>query len=372
MRKKIIIAGIIILLVVFFYRIILLGVKFFPVFWQLGMNHTINLKSTNRRINVLLLGIGGGTHDGPDLTDTIIFASIDQDKNNITFVSIPRDLWIPSLASKINAAYADGEAKKHGDGLIVAKSIVSQVIGQNIDYGVRIDFSGFVKAVDSVGGLDVLAPNTFDDYNYPITGEEDNTCGHSDTEIASLSAQIATGSASEFDAFSCRYKHIHFDKGLRHMDGETALEFVRSRHALGSEGSDFARSRRQQAVIQALRNKVLSIQTFFDPSRVIGLVNILSDSIDTDIKQDEYDDFIRLAEKMKQAKMNNFVIDAGDAQTQRQGLLINPQVSEQTRYQWILIPRVGDGDFSEIHSYVACVLSYQACPILPRNKIPPI
>src|SRR3989344_780980 len=66
------------------------------------------LKSDRGRINILLLGIGGKGHDGPDLTDTVILASVDKEGSDVVLVSIPRDLWAPSIKAKINHAYAYG------------------------------------------------------------------------------------------------------------------------------------------------------------------------------------------------------------------------------------------------------------------------
>ncbi len=319
------------------------------------------LKQTNGHTNILLLGIGGGTHDGPDLTDTIIFASIDWKNNKINLVSIPRDLWIPDLQGKINTAYAYGQEKTPPQGLSDAEKLISTVTGQPIHYGFRIDFGGFVKAVDELGGLDINVENTFDDYAYPIEGLEDATCGFSDTQIASLSAQIASGSAGESDSFPCRYKHIHFDKGQQHMDGQTALEYVRSRHALGPEGSDFARSRRQSKVITAVKEKVFSAETFLNPARILNLYNILKDSIDTDIPTADIALFVDQLQKLRKAKIQSGVLDMGDAN--REGLLINPTDTTLYGGSWVLVPRKGNGDFSEIHDYVNCEIMNGDCVI---------
>src|SRR5206468_1563830 len=96
-------------------------IKYSPFLFQLIFNHGISLKQSDGRVNVLLLGIGGGVHEGPDLTDTIIFSSIDITNNKITMVSIPRDLWMPELKGKINTAYTIGEDKQAGMGLVLAK-----------------------------------------------------------------------------------------------------------------------------------------------------------------------------------------------------------------------------------------------------------
>ena len=335
-RPLILLVVIVVLLAIFVIK----TANVYPFLFQLVFNRGINLKqTTDNRINILLLGTGGGNHDGPNLTDTIILASLDQKNDKVTLVSIPRDLWVE------------------------AEAAMGKITGQSIDYGVRLDFSGFVKAVDIVGGLDINVDNTFDDYQYPIDGKETDTCGHTPAELQSLAN---TPEDQLPQVFPCRYLHVHFNKGLNHMNGETALEFVRSRHATQTiEASDFARSKRQEKVIKAFKDKALSLQTLLNPGKVISLYTTLQGSIDTDIKQSEFDDFIRLAEKMKSAKIQSIVIDQGDDQTQRSGLLINPPSTGDYGYAWTLIPRTGNGNFSEIQSYISCQINKGNCSVLP-------
>lgn len=367
MRKKIFIIGFLVLLLL--SPFIIKAVKTLPIFWQYFFNKEIELKKQDSHFNILLLGVGGGSHEGPNLSDTIIFASINPEKNKVSLVSIPRDLWVPDLNAKVNTAYATGEAKKKGGGLTLAKATIAKVVGQPVDYAVRIDFAGFIKAVDLIGGLDINVERVLDDYAYPVEGKENDSCGHTDEEIESFTATVsAETELSEF--FSCRYKHLHFDKGLTHMDGKTALEFVRSRHAVGDEGTDFARSVRQEKVIKAFKDKILSAGTLLNPAKVIGLYNILEKSIDTDIKQEEFDDFIKLADRMKSADIKSTVLDYGDSSAGRAGLLVNPPISEDYRYTWVLIPRIGNGDFSEINKYVECELSIGNCSVSSTASTP--
>ena len=358
MRKKIFIIIGVVLAVFIVGKIIWGTIRLSPIVFQFLFNKSISLKKADHNINLLILGIAGGKHDGPNLTDTIIFASIDPDKNKVTLVSIPRDLWVPDLNSKINKAYAEGEAKSKGGGLILTKAVVSKITGQPIDYGFRSDFNGFVKAVDLIGGIEVLVERSFDDYEYPIEGKENDVCGKSEEEITNLAT-----SSSQFEIFPCRYLRIHFDKGTQTMNGETALKFVRSRHANGEEGTDFARSQRQEKVILAFKNKILSVPTLLNPIKLISLYSVLSESIDTDIKIDEFDDFARLVQKMKSAKVNSAVLDYGDETKSRPGLLINPPIYEIYGNQWVLIPRIGNGRFSEIQKYIDCEIKSTNCSI---------
>lgn len=364
-KRPLIIVGIFVVILAVF---IIKTANLYPFLFQLFFDKGVALKETNSRVNILLLGIGGGRHDGPNLTDTIILASLDPKNNKITLVSIPRDLWVPDLElanKKINGAYAAGEEKRKGGGLLLAKKIVEKISGQNVDYGLRIDFSGFVKAVDIVGGLDVMVDNSFVDSQYPISGKEDDPCGKTEEELQTLATASAEILARELP---CRYKYLRFDKGLARMDGETALEFVRSRNSESNEGSDFARSKRQEKVIKAFKDKILSAQTLINPAKILNLYSVLKDSIDTDIKQDEFDDFIRLAQEMKQVKIQSVIIDAGDEQAQRQGLLINPPITSDYNLEWVLIPRLGNGNFTEIQKYIDCKVKTENCPVFIKPQ----
>lgn len=346
---------------------------FLPVATTIIFHRNPTLQETNGHTNILLLGTGGANHDGPNLTDTIIFASLDPKTNTINLISIPRDLWVPDLdngGAKINEAYADGQSGGKQKGLMLAKSIVGNVVGQPIHYGFRIDFDGFVKAVDLIGGIDVTVDNTLDDYQYPIEGKEDETCGHTPEEIKTFtdSPPSATKS-SELEFFSCRYMHLHVDKGTQHMDGKTALEFVRSRHAAGEEGSDFARSRRQQHVIEAFRMKVLSLGILLNPSKLINLFTVLKDSIDTDIPQEDIAPFIDIFKKMKGAMLDSAVIDYGNAAKGEPGLLIQPPISAEYNYGSVLIPRIGEGNYTEIQNFVTCELTKGKCSVSPSPTV---
>ena len=273
------------------------------------------LKSDNNRVNILLLGIGGEGHDGPNLSDTMIVASIDKKGKDVALVNIPRDLWVPENQAKINAAYADAQ-EKNGQGLAAAEKTVSNLFGGPIHYGIRLDFNGFEKAVDLIGGLDIDVENSFVDAQYPIAGKENDTCG---IEIEEKGGETyfkdATGSAQllteENNPFDCRYEMLSFTAGPIHLDGATALKYVRSRHGTNGENSDFARSARQEKVLTAFRQKVFSTKTLLNPKKVLDLANTFGRSIDTDIKPDEVPLLLKLAQKAKSANIRRTVLDSG-------------------------------------------------------------
>lgn len=262
--------------------------------------NSIEQSITNKTpINILLLGYGGGNHDGAYLTDSMIAVHIDPKAQKVFLISIPRDIWIKiptngtdGSYSKINAAYEIGLDDKSypnkqqqftgtDGGGRMAEYIVSQVTGLPMDYFVGMDFSGFTNTIDTLGGVDLTVEKTFTDYQYPIEGKEDDPCGHSKTEIASLSAQLASTSATitERDAFPCRYEDLHFDKGGQHLDGTRALKYVRSRHSL-QDGTDFGRAQRQRNLIVSVKQRIFSAG--FIP-RIVPFISSLGDDLRTDL-----------------------------------------------------------------------------------------
>lgn len=334
-----------------------------------------SLHSNDNRVNVLLLGMAGGKHDGATLTDTILVASYNLSTNQLHLISIPRDLWLPDFRSKTNATYQTGLAKNSG--MEFAKTVMGNTIGLPIHYGLRVDFNGFIQTIDALEGIEVEVDKTFDDYLYPITGKENDLCGYKEEErdfseeeakklnidpgkrkvFISLEGKIATDSAQEdrgVKYFSCRYEHIHFDKGPTLMNGELALKYVRSRHGTSGEGSDFARSLRQEKVVKAIRNKILSLGTLANPRRLSELLSALGKSIDTDISIQDGLEFFKLSRKLTET--HSIILDDSKKEglpEGRKSLLINPPASDYGG-AYVLISR--DDDFTIIHDYIKKVL----------------
>lgn len=236
------------------------------------------------RINILLMGIGGAGHNGPQLTDTMIFASYRPSTEEMGMISIPRDLTVPIPGhgwQKVNHANAYGEADEPGAGPHLAANVLEEILGQEIHYYLRVDFAGFEKFIDDIDGLDIYVDRAFTDYEYPSHGMEYADC---------------EGTASGDLNYDCRFEVLAFQEGWTHMDGDTALKYVRSRHGTNGEASDFARSRRQQKVLAAVKEKIFSVSTIFNPNRISKILDTLSDHIATNLDTWE---LIRLGNQLK-------------------------------------------------------------------------
>jgi LCP family protein required for cell wall assembly len=302
------------------------------------LNPASTLAQTQNRTNILIMGKGGAGHDTPDLTDSIILISINHQTRYIHLLSLPRDIWIPSLRAKLNTAYHYGQQLQTNGGLIMAKSAVSEITNLPVHYGLVIDFTGFEKIIDLLGGIDVPIDRTFDDYKYPVPGMEN-------------AENIAD-----------RYQHIRFEAGLQHLNGKTALQYVRSRNAQGIEGTDLARSERQKKVLLAVKDKLLSTQVIFNRSKLFQLKNILGQSLTTDISDERYPAFVRLALNFRTENLysNNLPVylntENGNSASES-ALLINPPISTHYDNQWVLVPK--SGSFTQIHNFISCSLKNQ-------------
>lgn len=239
------------------------------------------------RVNILLLGTGGTGHEGPNLTDTIILLSFRPSDKRVSMLSIPRDLLVefPGYGfRKINHVYALSEAYEPESGGPNVSRIMKKVFNVPIHYYARVNFEGFIEFIDDIGGVTVNVQNTLEDPYYPVQGKE-------------------TATTSE------RYEHLIIEKGIRHMDGDTALKYVRSRKALGVEGSDFSRSQRQQKVLLAAKEKVLSFGTLFNPNRIIRIIKTLQDNIDTNLEAWEIARLYSLAKNVGSQDIRTFILD---------------------------------------------------------------
>lgn len=285
------------------------------------------LKGEDRdRINILLLGIGGVGNDAPNLTDTMMVVSLQPSTKKVAMVSIPRDLLVPVEGhgwQKINSIDSYAEQANPGSGGLATAQAVSNIIAQPIDYYVRVDFNGFENFVDQLGPLNICVDRAFDDYTYPVAGQENNP------------------------VYVNRFVHLHFDAGCQTMDGKTALEFSRSRHSLSAEGTDFARAARQQKVMSAIKDKIFSVNTLMSPQLIASLIGSISSHVNTNLQIWE---IVKIANNYKDTKNEDIihkVLDNSPA-----GLLVDG-VSQDGAY--ILTPK--NGDFTQVQYLFAQIFA---------------
>lgn len=296
---------------------------------------TNEITTYNERINILLMGKAGGTRDGADLTDTIMLISLPTVDGKIAAISIPRDIWIPEIRAKINSAYYWGKTgsvyftiPETGGGFSLVKDVAGKVTGQTIQYGIVVDFSAFKDIVDAIGGISVNVRNGFTDKLYPIEGRENDLCDGDQT-------------------YSCRYETVTFSPGFQNMNGETALKYVRSRHAEGEEGTDLARETRQQEVIEAIKEKILQPRTYLSAKNIKALISITGRYTETDIDLPTVGVLARkVLDNIKNISQTSIPED----------LLVVPPASKTFDNLYVFIPKAGNGNWSEIQNWFSQAL----------------
>jgi LCP family protein required for cell wall assembly len=233
------------------------------------------------RFNVLVLGTDKRPDD-PDhwpRSDTLLLANVDTVSRTVRVMSIPRDLIvdIPGYGqNKVNAAYLFGEYyDEPGGGQALSVQTVSNFFDVPVDFYVAVNFEGFRKVIDTIGGIRVNVPYTLDDYDYP-TDDEGDPYGTT---------------------------HVHFEEGWQRMDGKTALRYARTRHA----DNDFARSRRQLQIINAVREQALKLDLL---PKVPGLIDDLGGMIETNIPFDQQLALVQLGYNLGPSGVITAAIDA--------------------------------------------------------------
>ena len=295
---------------------------------------TGDLQNTDGRTNILVLGLDkrkpGNTSSGV-LTDTIMVLSVDKDGKNPVLISIPRDLWLSETRSKINAVYSltDQNVETVKDG-------VERVVGIPIHYYVIVGFDIFTDSVDAIGGVNIDVERAFEDPEYPVEGKEDVM------------------------PIKDRYMTVSFNAGNQKMNGETALQYARSRHSTNpEEQGDFARARRQQKVIVALKNDIFSVGTLLNPTRLTEIYNSFKENVDTDIALTEILIFYDRYADADMGEIKKIVLsnESYSEDSIGSGTLMSPDEEErELKYdkQYVLIP--ADKTYNQIHALIRSAL----------------
>lgn len=305
-----------------------IGFKFVPSQLIEGKQEPeLKKDSSGKYTNLLIVGID--TRENTKLlnTDVLIVASYNHETNDIVMISLPRDFhaqvnpdkyWF----NKINSAYMINEQKEKGNGLPVLEEIVEEVVGLDIQYHIMVDFKAFVELIDAVGGVYVVVENSFTDKMYPL---------------------------------GKGYQTVSFKAGPQLMDGETALQYSRSRHSQqNGEGSDYARARRQQRVIDAFKDAVLSSETLLNPSKILALLSSVQDNVKvSEFSTNDIEAGVKILKdsgKQKTSSTYSFVLDP----TAGNYSLISTDVVKNAGYA--IAPKEGVGKYDNIQEYVQLIL----------------
>lgn len=285
------------------------GMEIIGQFKQMVLGNDTPLRSDkNGGINILVLGIAGAGHGGENLTDTIIILTISPDKKNLTISSIPRDLYVElpenNYWSKINSTYAYYWKKEDPkQGIKALSEEVKKVSGFSVNYYVLLDFDGFKKLIDAVGGIDYTLPEDLYDPAFPDSGRG--------------------------------YEPLFLKAGAYHLDGDLALKLSRSRHTIKG---DFSRIERQHQILKLLQQKLEDKKIWNNLFAVSEILNILSENVKTNITIPEIQKLNEIAKNIDSANIKS-KIPGDNAETE---LLYNAKAGEAD----ILLPQ--DPSYEEL------------------------
>lgn len=286
------------------------------------------LNETNGRVNILLAGYSADDpgHEGADLTDSIMIASIDPSTKSTVLISVPRDLYvnIPGFGySRINAAYEDGQSEhfiasgypKGGMGLL--EQTVSQDFGIHFNYYALLDYTAFRDAVNAVGGVTV--------------------------DIQSSDPRGLYDPNTSLD----------LPEGNVNLDGQQALNLARARGdgygAYGFPNGDFDRTQNQQKLLVALKNKADTLAVMANPLKLAQLADSVANNVKTDLTIGDMETLYSETKgvnssNIKEVTLNNY---------NGQDLLVS-YVDDNG--EDVLLPAAGFSGFSQIQSTVQSLL----------------
>ena len=236
-----------------------------------------------QRMNVLLVGVDQRGKRIANLTDTMMVASLDPVGHTVSLVSIPRDLIDTPLGDgnsfgpKLNSlmSYADARPQDFPNGgMRTLEDAIGALLGIPIHYYARIDFRGFIKMVDAVGGVDIDVPHGFSDPGY--------------------------------DGYHVGEKGYSITAGPHHFDGADALAYARSRKGLGE--SDFTRQARQQQILVALRDRATRGGSLL--FQLPELLAAVGQTIRTDLPADQLPELAAIMQDVGHKDLTSVVIRA--------------------------------------------------------------
>jgi len=269
------------------------------------------------RLTILLLGLDQRPDNPTMLTDTMLIIDINAKTGNWLLFSLPRDLWLPKLQTKINALYYYGQKQNPQEKTKLVEQEIEELINQTIDHTIILKMETIKDLIDLLGGIEINVEKGFIDNQFP---KDDGT------------GEVMT---------------IEFETGKQTMNGETALQFIRSRKSADlDEGTDDARQKRQKQVIMALKNKLINNRfALFSPSKLGQLYNFIQQNLDISPKIDlvRLASFYQLAPKIISGQETELQLPYQD----KNAVLM---VSKDPIYNtWILLPK--NNDWSAIADY---------------------
>ncbi|PJE58227.1 MAG: hypothetical protein COU81_01870 [Candidatus Portnoybacteria bacterium CG10_big_fil_rev_8_21_14_0_10_36_7] len=277
-----------------------------------SINDTV---SDNDVQNILILGIAGPGNSAPNLTDTIILASLDKKHKTSSLISFPRDLWVKipgkQYSTKLNSLY-----QMDMNNLSIIKSAIENISGQKINNYLRVNLSTTQEIIEKIGGATIDVKTDIYDSGYPGPNNS--------------------------------YETLSLKKGVQKLDGATAIKYMRTRN----QDNDFERSARQQQVIKAVAEKVLSLNPVWHFITYFNILNTLHDNLYTDLSIFDLKNLWSAVYNIDPSNLATYTLN----NTDQENLLkvSSRDLGENTAS--IVIPKAGENDYTEFHSFINNIL----------------
>jgi LCP family protein required for cell wall assembly len=307
------------------------------------------------RINIVVMGMRGATDpNGGMLSDSIEVVSIEPQADKISMISLPRDLYVYNLASgtqtKLNAVYEFGEKKGKGQGIKYMEQEVQNITGQPIQYGVVVNYNAFEKIIDTIGGVQITLDKPFEEsvqfdqphpcdsfFSVPTGQTQTKTKQYYSKETGIYKTRVVASypmCTAPQDTLECG-GDFKLPAGTQTLTAAQALCYVRSRET----SNDFARAARQQQIAQGIKDRLLTLGTLANFSKVNSIIDSLGDNVQTDMQSWEIQSFYNLYTQMKGYTLYTRVIDASN--DPNVGLVVG---KSGTPAGDILLPKTGNYD----------------------------
>ncbi len=260
--------------------------------------------------NILALGRVGDGYPGSNLTDTILIIHLEPSENKSVLISLPRDLLVKAPNSsrmvKINSLY-------YLVGIEGLKNKIEEITGLTINHYAIVDLVVVEEIISLVDGLNVYVPQEINDPYFP---------GHNYT-----------------------YQPFYLSAGWRYLDGPNVLKYIRSRYT--SPNGDFDRMARQQQIIRLLKQKVLSLNPLGNFMTYFKIAETSQNHIETDLTLKQMQSLWQTAKDTQIGQILSLVVDKKETHLVKGG-----QVSFGEQKTSVVFPKRGQGDYSEIKSYI--------------------
>ncbi len=271
-------------------------------------------KQTDGYKTILLLGVDSVANKpgSPELTDTMLLLSLNMKTGKINTLSLPRDLWATAYKTRINALYEYGKEKYPEKPEQFPEEVISELTGVKIDHTITLSLQTVAQIIDILGGIEVNVKEGFTDTEFP----------REDVDIFTVTNKAEL------------YETVTFNPGIQKMDGATVLKYIRSRKSTNlSQGTDIARSERQQQIISALISEVKNFSVIKNIDALAQLYVLYTNTFEQQFsKQEAISTLNHLRPFLATLTLNSHTLSIYPED--KNGVITNPPVSKY-KGQWV-------------------------------------